>query len=780
MPYKLRKAPKRNLYWVVSTETGKKHSAEPISRAKAEAQKRVLESAMLRGGARVEYPLKYLEMSLPDLKQIARDMKLKGFSTLNKGPLILLINNASGEAEAPKAEAPKAEAPKAEAPKAEADADWNKLSKKGILDIITAYWRKQGKVQKGLSTYNKDQLIGYVKRKGISTMGETVEVQTHTNAPIVRKATVVPKDLEDKTLDELKDLVRTWDKSMGKTTGGIDKASKDGLIKFIKKHNITSEAPTHTTLIPQFREELADIAKLLRAIETQRKKDEDSSREDYENATGAMPTEMATLEGWILDRSWGYGNKLDDDLFTKVYNLLMKIVNNGTKAITGRDKRFDVYTEKASPPYELHLNIEHFDELSSILNNIFDIPLDLRFDIEREEDFRKQKKGESDRDYEGERDEHEENADYKIVVDGAFDLSKEGLVQQNARMAKKYEAEQGAEVERFFKEKVEAQQRDEKEKKDKHESRGKDLESRLATAKKLLASLEEEEINYHESSGKEVEALNAKHRANTDRLRKAIKDAKKSIGDLEAELHTHTQATGMGRERRKNKKKVVPDFKSLKIFGGGAIPPRNILQQIANQSYQATASPTIDNMTLIESTPTLVFYNEGDTIVVGIRGTADFDDIKSYVRIPFNTIAKSSRFNGDLSTLLQFQSQYPPTKYDYYGVAHSLGGVILDQFLDMGLLKSGVSYNPAIQSKHLTDTSTKNERIFHEDDPLYKLAKPLLATKPEVRKAENQSFIERYIGNILPARIVYKAARAHQLARFEGGLTNTTDARRCA
>ena len=524
MPYKLRKAHKRNLYWVVSAETGKKHSTEPISRAKAEAQKRVLESAMLRGGARAT-----TAMSLPDLKQIARDMKLKGFSTLNKGALIELINNASGEAEAPKAEAPKAEA----------DADWNKLSKKEILDIITAYWRKQGKVQKGLSTYNKDQLIGYVKRKGISTMGETVEVQTHTNAPIVRKATVVPKELEDKTLDELKDLVRTWDKSMGKTTGGIDKASKDGLIKFIKKHNITSEAPTHTTLIPQFREELADITKLLKAIETQRKKDEDSSREDYENATGAMPAEMATLEGWILDRSWGYGDKLDDDYFTKVYNLLMKIVNNGTKAITGRDKRFDVYTEEASPPYELHLNMEHFDELSGILNDIFDIPLDLRFDIEREEDFRKQKKGESDRDYEGERDTYEDNADYKIVVDGAFDLSKEGLVRQNAKMAKKYEAEQGAEVEKFFREKVEAQQRDEKEKKDKHESRGKDLELRLATAKKLLVNLEEEETKYHESSRKEVEALNAKHRVNTIRLQNAIKDAKKSIEDLEAELHTH-------------------------------------------------------------------------------------------------------------------------------------------------------------------------------------------------------------------------------------------------
>jgi hypothetical protein len=42
MPYKLRKAPKRDLYWVVSTETGKKHSKEPIQKDKAEAQMRLL------------------------------------------------------------------------------------------------------------------------------------------------------------------------------------------------------------------------------------------------------------------------------------------------------------------------------------------------------------------------------------------------------------------------------------------------------------------------------------------------------------------------------------------------------------------------------------------------------------------------------------------------------------------------------------------------------------------------------------------------------------------
>ena len=39
--YKLRKAPKRELYWVVG-EGGKKHSLEPLPKARAEAQMRAL------------------------------------------------------------------------------------------------------------------------------------------------------------------------------------------------------------------------------------------------------------------------------------------------------------------------------------------------------------------------------------------------------------------------------------------------------------------------------------------------------------------------------------------------------------------------------------------------------------------------------------------------------------------------------------------------------------------------------------------------------------------
>jgi hypothetical protein len=52
MPYKLRKAPKKELYWVTEIGTSKKFSKLPIPLNKAKAQMRVLESA-LKGGVRV-------------------------------------------------------------------------------------------------------------------------------------------------------------------------------------------------------------------------------------------------------------------------------------------------------------------------------------------------------------------------------------------------------------------------------------------------------------------------------------------------------------------------------------------------------------------------------------------------------------------------------------------------------------------------------------------------------------------------------------------------------
>ena len=188
------------------------------------------------------------------------------------------------------------------------------------------------------------------------------------------------------------------------------------------------------------------------------------------------------------------------------------------------------------------------------------------------------------------------------------------------------------------------------------------------------------------------------------------------------------------------------------LQGGGPIPERNILQQIATASYSNDPPILIGDYTLVSQTHGLVFYSLKDTIVVGIRGTQDYKDIIADARIPFGTVASSDRFNDDLHSLLEIQGYYPPIDYDYYGVAHSLGGVILDIFLDMGLLKNGVSYNPAIQRHQVKETTTKNERIYHKSDPLYKLAKPFLSVEPEIRDVGSPSILE-----------------AHKLSRFEGG-----------
>jgi hypothetical protein len=42
MPYNLRKARGKNLYWVVNAESGKKYSKSPIPRSRAEGQRRAL------------------------------------------------------------------------------------------------------------------------------------------------------------------------------------------------------------------------------------------------------------------------------------------------------------------------------------------------------------------------------------------------------------------------------------------------------------------------------------------------------------------------------------------------------------------------------------------------------------------------------------------------------------------------------------------------------------------------------------------------------------------
>jgi len=199
------------------------------------------------------------------------------------------------------------------------------------------------------------------------------------------------------------------------------------------------------------------------------------------------------------------------------------------------------------------------------------------------------------------------------------------------------------------------------------------------------------------------------------------------------------------------------------------LPDRDILQLMAKAAYSETAPSMIKGWTLVSKTPTLKFYKSGNTIVVAIRGTKPTDkrDIEADAKIALNQLETTPRYRTDLSTLLAFQKQYPPSQFEYYGVGHSLGGAILDAFIKDGWLRTGLSYNPAIQPKNL-DAPIPNQRIYQSGDPLYQIF-GRFSKDAEVRAPKKMSVYEQLTRKIPYVGSLFGLYKDHQLDNFEGG-----------
>lgn len=202
--------------------------------------------------------------------------------------------------------------------------------------------------------------------------------------------------------------------------------------------------------------------------------------------------------------------------------------------------------------------------------------------------------------------------------------------------------------------------------------------------------------------------------------------------------------------------------------GSGARPSNNILQKIAVQSYKPNPDRVVGDFTLFRATPTLKFYKQGNTVVVGVRGTvpSDIEDVKADGLIAVNQLETSPRFQKDLAVMRQVKNSMP--QYDFYGVGHSLGGAVLDGLLRQNLMISGISYNPAVQPKDF-NANLPNSRIYQKGDPLYALGKNFLKNAPEVREAKPMSWKDRLISYVPYAGTVYNYLNAHNLSNFEGG-----------
>ena len=251
-----------------------------------------------------------------------------------------------------------------------------------------------------------------------------------------------------------------------------------------------------------------------------------------------------------------------------------------------------------------------------------------------------------------------------------------------------------------------------------------------------------------------------------------MKARKKILDDIKRERASEKEAFGA----QLKSKLVVPEFIAKGRYRGGAIPDRAMLVEIAKASYSPTPPANIGNSVLVSATPTLKFYLDGNTVIVAVRGSKTAEDwVLNNPLIAFNQLKSGTRFKADAATIRAFQQSYPKGQYQYYGVGHSLGGALMDEFISEGLLDNGISFNPAVQSKDLGDT--KNQRVYHEGDALYQTMGVRLKNAPEVRRDEKKSssWWSNLTNVMNPSVLGYTRntvgdyIKAHNLKSFSGG-----------
>ena len=201
---------------------------------------------------------------------------------------------------------------------------------------------------------------------------------------------------------------------------------------------------------------------------------------------------------------------------------------------------------------------------------------------------------------------------------------------------------------------------------------------------------------------------------------------------------------------------------------------KSILKKIIDSTYRTPADLSCEGYHYLNdyATGTIHPYlNEANkTIVIGIRGTYDVRDLIADTAFLTNKLQETARFKDDQSAIEKLQGAYSPDIYSYYGVAHSLGGGILDQFIKLGKIKEGRSYNPAIQLEdiHNEDLSKKNYRVYNDKDLLYKIFGKTAPNK-EVREGESAGWRDSWLSPLPLSGYEYYKHHTIQNPIFDGG-----------
>jgi hypothetical protein len=143
--------------------------------------------------------------------------------------------------------------------------------------------------------------------------------------------------------------------------------------------------------------------------------------------------------------------------------------------------------------------------------------------------------------------------------------------------------------------------------------------------------------------------------------------------------------------------------------------PKDMLDMTI-QSYKDPAQ-SVGQYQLVLDNPTYKFYTNGNVLIIAVRGTQEFRDVKAWLPVARGDVINTERVSTDLRDIETSLLNYKD--YTIFGTGHSLAGVILDKLLDKKLILQSVSFNPAIEKSDLLNTD--NLRYYLEQDPLFNI-----------------------------------------------------------
>jgi hypothetical protein len=143
--------------------------------------------------------------------------------------------------------------------------------------------------------------------------------------------------------------------------------------------------------------------------------------------------------------------------------------------------------------------------------------------------------------------------------------------------------------------------------------------------------------------------------------------------------------------------------------------PKDMLDMTI-QSYKDPAE-SVGNYQLVLDKPTYKFYAKESVLIIAVRGTQEFRDVKAWLPVARGDVINTDRVSTDLREIQADILNYKD--YTIFGTGHSLAGVILDKLLERKIILQSVSFNPAVEKGDLLNTD--NLRYYLEQDPLFNI-----------------------------------------------------------